>query len=144
MASPDAQSDALEAYTAKSLSYIEGTWDSTTTVGGVQLTSGGVGVASHMLGAGGWTTWANSGFTTAGLSAATAAAHGMSLEEFQQHLESRIARGACADPGSVVADALDEEGGEAVQELPEIFLMPWESRQKSGAILPGQLRTNAN
>lgn len=137
MASQAAQNAALDRFTQNNLSAISGNWSPGQVVDGIPLTAGGVAAATHMLGAGGFNTWAASGFSPSGLDAGIAAAHGWTPEQYQQHLMGRVAGGGCFDPGDI------QPGEEGVGELPEVFLMPWQARQNAAVLLPGQIRTRA-
>ena len=131
MSSSSAQDNALAAFTNQNLSAISKSYTSGQVVNGVPMTDGGAALAAHMLGAGGFNKWAASGFSPSGLDADIAAAHGWTQEQYQEHLMKRIATGGCYDP------SLIETPGELVQDLPEIFLMPWEASYSVPPILPG-------
>lgn len=139
MANTQAQANSLEAYTAKNLSYISGYYTDGQMVNGVTMTDGGAAAAVHMLGSGGFQQWANSGFSPSGLSSSVAAAHNMTQEEYQQHLMERVASGGCFDPANVTAAAPTTQDGTPVQDLPEIFLMPWENPFPPTVIFPGSI-----
>ncbi len=135
MSSTEAQDQALSDFTNKNLSHIKKTYQSGQMVDGIPMTDGGAALASHMLGSGGFQKWAESGFSPSGLDPDIAAAHGWTPEEYQKHLMERVAAGGCYDPANI-----DSAGsGELQQDLPEIFLMPWEPNYMVPAILPGML-----
>ena len=139
MSSSEAQDQALSDFTNKNLAYVKQFYGEDQVVNGIPLSDGGVGLASHMLGMGGFQKWAESGFSPEGLDPDIAAAHGWSPEEYQDHLMKRVAAGGCYDPANI-----DSSGsGELVQDIPEIFLMPWEPSYKVPALLPGTLGSTA-
>ncbi|MBW3243551.1 hypothetical protein KUV57_12835 [Epibacterium sp. DP7N7-1] len=135
MSSSSAQDNALAEFTNKNLASVSGSYTAGQVVNGVPLSNGGVALATHMLGAGGFQKWAASGFSASGLDADIAAAHGWTQEEYLNHLMGRVAAGGCYDPSMI-----DSSGsGELTQDLPEIFLMPWEPAYKVPPILPGTI-----
>lgn len=131
MSSQSAQDNALAAFTNQNLAAISGSYSDGQVINGVPMTSGGAALAAHMLGSGGFNKWAASGFSPSGLDAGIAAAHGWTPEEYQNHLMKRVAAGGCFDPGLI------ESPSELVQDLPEIFLMPWDAAYQVPPILPG-------
>ncbi|MCE6959638.1 hypothetical protein LAZ40_11475 [Cereibacter sphaeroides] len=133
---PAAQDAAFQQFTSENLAAISGKWEGKS-VNGTPLTAGGAAAATHMMGAGAFSKWAASGFTAAGLDPGQAAANGMSLEQYQNHLAGRVAGGGCFDPG----DTTPAE--QPVDDLPEIFLMPWDSQTKPPVVKPGQISSTA-
>lgn len=132
-----AQDQLFAEFTQGNLNAVSNSWTPGQVVNGVQLTPGGVAAATHMLGTGGFRTWAASGFSASGLSASIAAAHNWSPEQYNQHLMRRIAQGGCMDPNLISIS--DQTGNHTIAELPEIFLMPFTRRDGPAVILPGQL-----
>lgn len=139
MSNTQAQANSLAAYTAKNLSYIQDSFTAGQSVNGVTMTNGGAGAAVHMLGAGGFRAWAASGFSASGLNATRAAEHGWTQEQYQQHIMERVAAGGCFDPANIKAAASKTQDGTPVQDLPEIFLMPWENQYPPTVIFPGTI-----
>lgn len=103
--SSTAQANMLSSFTTDNLTQIQGKWEDQI-VDGVPLTAGGVGAASHMMGAGAFNAWANSGFSPSGLSAKIASDHNMTQAQYQEHLLKRIAAGGCYDPSIIDATSL--------------------------------------
>lgn len=134
MNSESAQNLALDEFTKGNLQSVSNHWTEGQTVNGVPLTAGGVAFATHMLGAGGFQQWAASGFSPSGLNAGHAAAHNMSLDEYQNHFAKRLAQGGCMDPGMI------SSGSSEVGPMAEVGLMPWdEHRNPASVVLPGTL-----
>lgn len=133
MSSSSAQDNALDRFTSQNLSSISDRYTAGEVINGVPMSDGGAALAAHMLGAGGFQQWAASGFSASGLDADIAAAHGWTQEEYLDHLMGRVAAGGCYDPSMI-----DSSGsGELQQDLPEIFLMPWEPAYTIPPLLPG-------
>ena len=132
MASSSAQDNALAEFTANNLNTVSNYYEPGQVVNGVPLSEGGVALATHMLGAGGFQQWADSGFSASGLDADIAAAHGWTQEEYLDHLMGRVAAGGCYDPSMI-------DSSELLQDLPEIFLMPWAPEYQIPVIYPGSI-----
>ena len=114
-----AQVSALSRFTQGNLDIINADYNSS--ANGVQLTPGGVGYASHFLGAGGFNQWASCGYQSSCLpSAALAANSSYTPETMNDMLMGRMAEGAGVDPSCI--DASQFEG-----EIPMLVLMPWKS-----------------
>lgn len=133
MASQAAQDRAFAEFTDRNLQSVSSHWSPGQVVNGIPLTAGGVAAATHMLGAGGFRQWAESGFSASGLNAQIAANHNWTQEQYLQHLMGRVARGGCMDPGDIAI------GADAITQLPNIFLMPWDDGSRAPVILPGSL-----
>lgn len=136
MNSPGAQENAFAEFTQRNLSAVSGSWTPGATVNGVQLTQGGVAAATHMLGAGGFRRWAESGFTPAGLDTTHAGNHGWSPADYNNHLMNRVATAGCMDPGDITPS-----GNDRIDDLPEVFLMPFERLPGAAPYLPGHFST---
>lgn len=132
MNSPGAQDNAFAEFTQKNLDAVSGSWIPGATVNGVTMTPGGVAAATHMLGAGGFKRWAASGFTPAGLDSTHASNHGWTPERYNDHLMGRVATAGCMDPGDITPS-----GNDLIDEIPEIFLMPFERQPGTAPYLPG-------
>jgi hypothetical protein len=132
MSSTSAQDAALAEFTQNNLNAVSSYYEPGQVVNGVPLSEGGVALATHMLGAGGFQKWAESGFSASGLDADIAAAHGWTQEEYLEHLMGRVAAGGCYDPGMI-------DSSELLQDLPEIFLMPWAPEYQIPVIYPGTI-----
>ena len=112
-----AQVNALSRFTEQNLSIINADYNSS--ANGVPLTPGGVGYASHFLGAGGFNQWASCGYQPSCLpEAALAANSSYTPETMNEMLMGRMAEGAGVDPSCI--DASQFEG-----EIPPVVLMPW-------------------
>jgi hypothetical protein len=112
-----AQVAALTRFTANNLEIIGADYSSS--ANGVPITPGGVGYASHFLGAGGFNEWSSCGFQPSCLpSAALGANSSYTAESMNQMLMDRMAEGAGVDPSC--ANMENYEG-----EIPAIVLMPW-------------------
>ncbi|MCW3784658.1 hypothetical protein [Defluviimonas salinarum] len=135
MANMAAQDTALSRLTQSNLASISGSYTAGEMINGVPISDGGAAAAAHMLGAGGFNKWAASGFTAAGLDPAIAAAHGMSPDEYNDHMMRRVAAGGCHDPADI------QSSSTPVQDIPEIYLMPWATPNMVPAITPGQIRS---
>jgi hypothetical protein len=135
MASEAAQNAALDRFTQNNLTAISGTFTEGQIINGIPMTSGGAAAAAHMLGSGGFNKWAASGFSAAGLDAGIAAAHGMTPEEYNNHLMKRVAAGGCFDPGDI------KSSGGAMEDIPAIFLMPFGEGVARPRVGPGQLQS---
>ncbi|MFG6082243.1 hypothetical protein ACEUZ9_002887 [Paracoccus litorisediminis] len=134
MNNPAAQDRALEIFTQQNLATVAGKWNEGEIINGVPMTSGGVALATHMLGTGGFQKWADSGFSASGLDAGIAAAHGWTPDQYNDHLMGRVAAGGCYDPNMIaISDA------SAKMELPQIYLMEWAIPGAVSVVLPGQL-----
>ncbi len=133
MASQGAQDRAFAEFTQRNLQAVAGNWTPGETVNGIQMTSGGVAAATHMLGVGGFRQWAASGFSASGLDPKIAAAHGWSPEQYNKHLMNRVAKDGCMDPNDITI------GNDAIAELPEIFLMPFTAKPGKPVIIPGRI-----
>jgi hypothetical protein len=92
----------------------------TDTVGGVTLTKGGAGLASHFLGGPKFKKWASCGFQSSCLDPTQAAANNLSIEEMQKLLEKRVAEGGGVDPGCI-----DTTTGTEAEDFPPAALMEW-------------------
>lgn len=132
---PAAQDTSLQLLTEVKLKAIDSSvFNNPTTPNGVAINSGSVGAAAHMMGEGAFNSWAKSGFSPSALSPEIAAAHGMSPEQYNQHLLDRMAAGACADPSAMPISELTNF------DLPPIYLMEWTTEFMSKPILPGQIQ----
>lgn len=131
--SSTAQDAALARFTEQNLNAVSSSWTEGQVVNGVPLTSGGVALATHMLGSGGFNTWAASGFSASGLDADIAAAHGWSQDQYLQHLMERVASGGCFDPSMI-----DSEGMGLI-DLPAYYLMNSKLEEPIAQIMPGDI-----
>jgi hypothetical protein len=112
-----AQVAALSRFTANNLDIINP--DYTSSANGVPLTPGGVGYASHFLGAGGFQQWRSCGYQPSCLpDAALGANSSYSPETMNEMLMGRMAEGANVDPSCISLDAYEGE-------IPPFVLMPW-------------------
>lgn len=136
MNSPGAQDNAFAEFTQKNLDSVAGKWVPGEVVNGVKMTPGGVAAATHMLGTGGFTKWAKSGFSPSGLDAGIARAHGWSQASYNNHLMKRVATAGCMDPGDITSS-----GNDKIDDLPEVFLMPFSREKGPAPILPGTFTT---
>lgn len=135
MANQGSQDRAIGKFTSKQLGAISNSYTPGQMVNGVAMSNGGAAYAAHMLGSGGFNKWAASGFSASGLDPKIAAAHGWTPEQYNAHLMKRVAEGGCFDPGDIAM------GNDEIDDLPEIFLMPWKPMQRAPVIMPGQLRS---
>jgi hypothetical protein len=116
-----AQVSALSRFTANNLDIIGADYSSS--ANGVPLTPGGVGYASHFLGAGGFNQWASCGYQPECLPAAALAANSSyTPETMNEMLMGRMAEGAGVDPSCI--DPGSYEGF-----IPPVVLMPWQNTQ---------------
>ncbi|KKN86212.1 hypothetical protein LCGC14_0270810 [marine sediment metagenome] len=112
-----AQVSALSRFTANNLDIIGADYSSS--ANGVPITPGGVGYASHFLGAGGFQQWSSCGYQPSCLPAAALGANSSyTPETMNDMLMGRMAEGAGVDPNCINLD--NYEG-----EIPPIVLMPW-------------------
>lgn len=136
MNNPAAQEKALAKLTQMNLKKVEGLWTPGQIVNGIEMTPGGVAAVTHMLGTGGFEKWAKSGFSPSGLDAGIAGDHGWDQAKYNNHLMGRMATAGCMDPGDIAMF-----GNDKIDDIPEVFLMPF-SRDKSPApYLPGTFTT---
>jgi hypothetical protein len=113
-----AQVSALARFTEKNLQSINA--DYSTSANGVPLTPGGVGYASHFLGAAGFKQWASCGYQSSCLpEKALASNSSYTPETMNDMLMKRLAEGAGVDPSCINPGAFEGE-------LPPIVLMPWD------------------
>lgn len=112
-----AQVNALSRFTERNLQTINADYNSR--ANGVPLTPGGVGYASHFLGAGGFSQWRSCGYQPSCLpEEALRANSSYTPETMNEMLMKRMAEGAGVDPSCI--DAGQFEG-----EIPSVYLMPW-------------------
>ena len=112
-----AQVSALQRFTQSNLDIINP--DHTSSANGVPLTPGGVGYASHFLGAGGFNQWRSCGYQASCLpSAALGSNSSYTPETMNDMLMGRMAEGAGVDPSCINHD--NYEG-----EIPTVYLMLW-------------------
>lgn len=112
-----AQVSALARFTDNNLNIINADYGSV--VNGVPLTPGGVGYASHFLGAGGFKQWASCGYQPSCLPAAALAGNqSYTPETMNEMLMGRMAEGAGVDPSCIDAGQFDGF-------IPPVVLMPW-------------------
>lgn len=128
------QDAAFEEFTSKNLQAVEGKWTPGQTVNGVPLTEGGVALAVHMLGAGGFQHWASGGFSADSIMSDQAAANG-GAATMQNILMKRLADGSCTDPNNIIGGS--GGGSDNIGDLPAIFLMPWQPKMRAPIIRPG-------
>lgn len=133
-ASTSAQDQAFAEYTQKNWNAISSNSAVGEMVNGVPLTQSGALHAAHMMGAGGYNTWASCGYQAHCLSASQAAANNMSLEQYQAHLMGRMAAGGGYD-ASMIIDG--EWGGDSNIVIPMMGLMNWKSTSYSQIRPPG-------
>lgn len=116
-----AQVSALSRFTENNLTTINA--DYSTSANGVPLTPGGVGYASHFLGAGGFNQWASCGYQPSCLPAAALAANSSyTAETMNEMLMGRLAEGAGVDPSCINPGLFEGE-------IPAMALMPWKPDQ---------------
>lgn len=112
-----AQIAALQRFTQKNLESINADYSST--VNGIPVTPGGVGYASHFLGAGGFKQWRSCGYQPSCLPAeAIANNKSYNPQTMNDMLMGRMAEGAGVDPSCINID--NYEG-----EVPTVYLMEW-------------------
>lgn len=119
-----AQDNMLNLYTQDNWNSISGSTPLGSTVNGVPITQGGALYAAHMLGAGAYNTWAACGYQPQCLDADIAAAHGWTLQEYNDHLMKRMAEGGGTDPSLVASSGGNGGVTDSIDWL-DLNLMPW-------------------